>query len=51
MERNNRFKLGGKKVEGKLLPIQMDRDVALKEPLEVIRCNGQMGGETALLMS
>ena len=35
-----------KKVQDKLLPIQMDRDVAPKELLEVIRCNCKMGCET-----
>jgi len=38
--------LGWKKVEYKLLPIQMDRDGTSKELLEVIQCNCKMEGET-----
>jgi len=40
------LQFGWEKFEGKLLPIQMDRHVAPKELLEVIRCHCKMGCET-----
>lgn len=40
------LRFGWIEMEGKLLPIQTDRDVAPKGLLEVIRCNCKMGCET-----
>ena len=38
--------LGWKAVEGKLLPMQCDMDVAQKALLKVVRCNCKMGYDT-----
>ena len=39
-------KLGLNAVEGKLLPVQCDMDVAPKALLKVVRCNCKMGCDT-----
>ena len=38
--------LGWKAVEGKLLPVQSDKDVSTKALLKVVRCNCKMGCDT-----
>ena len=38
--------IGRKAVEGKLLPVQYDMDVAPKSLLKVVRCNCKMGCDT-----
>ena len=38
--------IGWKAVEGKLLPVQCDMDVAPKALLKVVRCNSNMGCDT-----